>query len=181
MSSGFRCPQLNSLIHGATQSQHLRGEAVDTYTDAGPVGNLEVARLIIASGCFDQVILENVPGNQLLPQWIHVSWKRLGANRREIRMVYATIRQHSDSEDVSNNDNGQLNGQLSGQLSGQLNDSQKETLAFIEVHEGYNTTKIAEGLGKPFRTIDKHIRVLLEFKLIVRRGSKKTGGFYVKR
>ena len=101
--------------------------------------------------------------------------------RQNEYMVYATIRQHSDSEDVSNNDNGQLNGQLSGQLSGQLNDSQKETLAFIEVHEGYNTTKIAEGLGKPFRTIDKHIRVLLEFKLIVRRGSKKTGGFYVKR
>lgn len=85
VSSGFRCPQLNSLIHDATQSQHLRGEAADIYTDAGPVGNLEVARLIIASGCFDQVILENVPGNQLLPQWIHVSWKRLGANRREIR------------------------------------------------------------------------------------------------
>lgn len=85
VSSGFRCPQLNSLIHGATQSQHLRGEAADIYTDAGPMGNLEVARLIIASGRFDQVILENVPGNQLLPQWIHVSWKRLGTNRREIR------------------------------------------------------------------------------------------------
>lgn len=44
-----------------------------------------MARLIIASGRFNQVILENVPGNQLLPQWIHVSWKGLGANRREMR------------------------------------------------------------------------------------------------
>ena len=29
VSSGFRCPQLNSLIHGATQSQHLRGEYLE--------------------------------------------------------------------------------------------------------------------------------------------------------
>jgi ATP-dependent DNA helicase RecG len=87
-------------------------------------------------------------------------------------MVYATIRQHGDVV-------GQLNDQLNGQLNGQLNESQKETLEFIRAHEGYNTTKIAEGLGKPFRTIDKHINVLIELNLIVRRGSKKTGGYYV--
>ena len=38
-------------------------------------------------------------------------------------------------------------GGLNGQLNGQLNDSQKETFEFIKAHEGYNTTKIAEGLG----------------------------------
>ena len=74
---------------------------------------------------------------------------------------------------------GQLKGQLSGQLSGQLNDSQKETFEFIKAHEGYNTTKIADGLGKPFRTIVKHINVLLDLNMIERRGSKKTGGYYV--
>ena len=42
-----------------------------------------------------------------------------------------------------------------GQLNGQFNDSQKETLEFIKTHEGYNTTRIADGLGKPFRTIKK--------------------------
>ena len=77
--------------------------------------------------------------------------------------------------------NGGLNGQLSGQLSGQLNDSQKETFEFIKAHEGYNTTKIADDLGKPFRTIVKHINVLLELNMIERRGSKKTGGYYVKK
>ena len=76
--------------------------------------------------------------------------------------------------------NGELNGELNGQLSGQLNDSQKETFEFIKAHEGYNTTKIADGLGKPFRTIVKHINVLLELNMIERRGSKKTGGYYVK-
>ena len=85
VSSGYRCPQLNTLIHGALESQHLKGEAADIYTDAGPQGNLELAKVIIASGRFDQVILENVPGTSLMPQWIHVSWKRNGRNRGEIR------------------------------------------------------------------------------------------------
>ena len=85
VSSGYRCQQLNTLIHGALESQHLKGEAADIYTDAGPQGNLELAKLIIASGKFDQVILENVPGTSLMPQWVHVSWKRNGVNRGEIR------------------------------------------------------------------------------------------------
>ena len=43
VSSGYRCQQLNTLIHGALESQHLKGEAADIYTDAGPQGNLELA------------------------------------------------------------------------------------------------------------------------------------------
>ena len=80
-----------------------------------------------------------------------------------------------------------LNGQpiesrgiLNGQLNGQLNESQRETLEYIRVNEGCNTTAIAKGIGKPFRTIDKHINTLLQFGLIERRGSKRTGGYYVK-
>lgn len=71
-------------------------------------------------------------------------------------MVYATIRQAKDAA-------GQVpgNGDVNGQLNGQLNDSQKETFEFIKAHEGYNTTKIANDLGKPFRTIVKHINVLM--------------------
>lgn len=78
--------ELNTLIHGALQSQHLAGEAADIYTDAGPQGNLELARIIVALGHFDQVILENVPGTSLMPQWVRVSWKRpsVGLNRRQI-------------------------------------------------------------------------------------------------
>ena len=55
--------------------------------------------------------------------------------------------------DVNGDVNGQLKGQLSGQLSGQLNDSQKETFEFIKAHEGYNTTKIADGHSEPLSSI----------------------------
>jgi ATP-dependent DNA helicase RecG len=69
-------------------------------------------------------------------------------------------------------------GELNGQINGQLNESQEDTLAFIRDYKGYNTTKIAEALNKPFRTIDKHTNALLKAGLIERRGSKKTGGYY---
>ena len=85
VSSGYRCPQLNTLVHGALESQHLRGEAADIYTDEGPQGNLELAKVIVRLGKFDQIILENVPGTSLMPQWIHVSWRRDGRNRGEVR------------------------------------------------------------------------------------------------
>ena len=73
---------------------------------------------------------------------------------------------------------GILNGQLNGQLKGQLNEGQQETLNYIIQHQGCNTTIIAKELGKPFRTVDKHVRVLLSLSIIERRGSKKTGGYY---
>ena len=82
-------------------------------------------------------------------------------------MLRATLRKVAGSEGIN------------GQLNGQLNQSQNETLEFIRRHGGWNTTRISEEMGKPFRTIDKHIRVLLQLGRIERRGSKKTGGYYV--
>lgn len=98
-----------------------------------------------------------------------------GKKEKEIEEKFGTL----------NTDNGQLNiniGQLEGQLKndiGQLNESQTTTLMYILAHEGCNTTAISEGLGKPFRTIDKHIHVLLQLGFIERRGGKKTGGYYL--
>lgn len=84
VSSGYRCPELNRLVGGALHSQHMMGEAADIYTDEGREGNLELARIIVSLGNFDQLILENVSNNDLRPQWLHVSWRRNGNNRRVI-------------------------------------------------------------------------------------------------
>jgi predicted HTH transcriptional regulator len=61
-----------------------------------------------------------------------------------------------------------LNGQPI-ENNGTLNESQRETFEYIRVNEGCNTTAIAKGIGKPFRTIDKHINILLQLGLIERR------------
>lgn len=104
--------------------------------------------------------------------------------------LYGYYGQLKEKEDAANALNGQLNEVVgtskadNGQLKttgGQLNESQEATLAFIRNHEGCNTTGISEGLSKPFRTVDKHVRVLLQLGIIERRGSKKTGGYYLLR
>ena len=63
---------------------HRKGEAADMGTKEGARGNYELGRLIVQSGKFDQVIFENCSKNDLLPQWIHVSWKRTGALRGNV-------------------------------------------------------------------------------------------------
>ena len=90
VTSGYRCPKLNKAVNGAPNSQHMRGEAADIV--AGPstgsgtsvYENLKLAKMIAESGKFDQMILEEVGPNDLLPQWIHVTWKRNGWNRKNI-------------------------------------------------------------------------------------------------
>ena len=103
VSSGFRSAELNRIVHGSQGSQHLLGMAADVYTDAGPEGNLELARVIAINGRFDQMILEDVTPGGLKPKWVHVSWNRHGRNRRQIlKMVYrgntATYQSLSESE-----------------------------------------------------------------------------------
>ena len=92
VNSGYRCEKHNAEIGGAVHSQHIKGEAADicaasrgyaSMTD-WKQANMEIARLIVKVGTFDQLILENVGAKDLRPQWIHVSYKRGGGNRGQI-------------------------------------------------------------------------------------------------
>lgn len=90
VNSGYRCPKHNREVGGVANSQHLKGEAADirpntnctnrrSTTDSGVNYTNELARLrqiIIDSGRFDQLIT--------YPTFIHVSWKRVGQNRRRV-------------------------------------------------------------------------------------------------
>lgn len=84
VTSGFRCAKLNSAVGGETNSQHKKGQAADIVTNEGRYGNLELAKIIIKLGRFDQIILENVSDRDLLPQWVHVSYRGDGKNRNQI-------------------------------------------------------------------------------------------------
>ena len=74
--------------------------------------------------------------------------------------------------------NGTLNCTLNGTLNGTLNEPQSKVLLFISENEGINATAIIEKLSIPRDTLNKIIRHLMELKLIERRGSKKTGGYW---
>ena len=66
VTSGYRCPELNDLVGGSANSQHMRGEAADFVAPRfGPP--LVVCRAIAASDIrFDQLIWEGT--------WVHVSF-----------------------------------------------------------------------------------------------------------
>lgn len=81
INSGFRCEELNRLVGGVTNSQHLSGEAADIR-----VNSLMEARMWFAwimDNCdFDQLIWEKNPKGVY---WIHVSHKLLSEqNRHEV-------------------------------------------------------------------------------------------------
>ena len=71
VNSGYRCPKLNALIGGAVNSQHMKGEAADIRCD----NNKELVRLLTEQGKYDQLII--------YPGFVHVSWKRVGGNRKQ--------------------------------------------------------------------------------------------------
>ena len=72
VNSGYRCAKHNREVGGATNSQHMKGEAADIRCD----DNKKLLKLLMESQKFDQLII--------YPTFIHVSWKRVGQNRRMV-------------------------------------------------------------------------------------------------
>ena len=72
VNSGFRCPLHNERVGGVYNSQHVSGQAADIRCD----DNMKLARIIKENGRFDQLIV--------YPTFLHVSWKRVGENRRQV-------------------------------------------------------------------------------------------------
>lgn len=76
ISSGYRCPELNSKVGGKEKSQHLKGQAADIN-----LGSVEKNRAFFNwcqfNADFDQLIDESKY------QWVHISFKKTG-NRKQV-------------------------------------------------------------------------------------------------
>lgn len=80
ISSGYRCPALNTAVGGAANSQHKTGQAAD-LVPANTKGSLEqIFAACVAVGNFDQLIIEQNSKGQ---RWVHVSYDT-SKNRRQI-------------------------------------------------------------------------------------------------
>lgn len=77
VTSGFRSKAVNAAVGGASDSQHLKGEAADLQSE----DNRELFNAIRKNVVFDQLIWEF--GNDEQPAWVHVSYKTQG-NRKEV-------------------------------------------------------------------------------------------------
>lgn len=73
VNSGYRSEKLNAIVGGASNSQHLTGEAADVTTGSVS-GNRKLFAIFAELGNYDQLIWEK--GGE----WIHVSY-RDGNNR----------------------------------------------------------------------------------------------------
>ena len=86
VNSGYRCPLKNKAVGGVENSQYLRGEAADIVPVAtgsqAREALMKLAHILVHNGNYDQIIL--------YPTFIHVSWKRNGANRHKIMRKTAT-------------------------------------------------------------------------------------------
>lgn len=65
--------------------------------------------------------------------------------------------------------------------TGGLNDGQQKVIQHIRENEGINAKEISLQLNIPIDAVDRHIRVLKKLHLIERQGSRKTGGYYLRK
>ncbi len=77
VTSGFRSQKVNKKVGGAATSQHTKGEAADLVCR----DNAAIFRIIRDTLPFDQLIWEK--GDEMEPDWVHVSFKKFG-NRRQV-------------------------------------------------------------------------------------------------
>ena len=82
ITSGYRCPDLNDAVKGATSSQHMKGEAADFYINAPPLTLWDIYLWMVDNLSFDQLIWEVRDGGRR--KWIHVSYKNEKANRQQV-------------------------------------------------------------------------------------------------
>lgn len=76
---------------------------------------------------------------------------------------------------------GGLNGGLNGGLKIELNETQQKVFLEITKRPGVMIKELSGRLQMPIDTLDKVVSSLRKKELIERRGSKKTGGYWVKK
>lgn len=82
VNSFYRCAELNAAIGGSSKtSQHMLGEAIDFNTD----NDAEAFEWCRKNLEFDQLIWEY--GNDLQPDWIHISYTEQRPNRQQVLRV----------------------------------------------------------------------------------------------
>lgn len=80
VSSGFRCPRLNTLVGGVPNSVHMRGWAADVYaTDMA--GFISFIKSWAPGKAFDQIIIETSKTSR----WVHIGIRsNKGEQRRKL-------------------------------------------------------------------------------------------------
>ena len=81
VNSGYRSPEVNKLVGGSENSQHMKGQAADLVCQDNALLFKELTKMD-----FDELIWEygTFPGQ---PDWVHVSFVK-GRSRKKIMRAY---------------------------------------------------------------------------------------------
>ena len=84
IGSGFRCEALNKAVGGVSNSQHMKGQAVDLCIDGDIKKGKKWFEYIKNHLPFDQLIWEKNPKTG--SYWVHISYvyPDFGRNRRQV-------------------------------------------------------------------------------------------------
>lgn len=87
ITSGYRCPQLNKKVGGASSSAHLIGYAVDMQPMKRPFKEfVEFVRNYLTDKDYDQALIERSSKGK---QWLHLGlYNHKGEQRRQIKNLY---------------------------------------------------------------------------------------------
>lgn len=83
VSSFFRCEKLNKAVGGASNSQHVKGQAIDIQATSN-ITNAQIFEYIKKNLEFDQLIWEY--GTNDNPAWVHVSFSNTHNRKQVIRV-----------------------------------------------------------------------------------------------
>ena len=91
ISSGYRCPKLNTAVGGVKNSQHITGQAADIQA-LNPADNGKLFKCI-------KKLIENKRinvgqciweyGTRTCPKWVHVSLPRAGKKNNQFLYYYS--------------------------------------------------------------------------------------------
>ena len=87
ISSGYRCPALNTAVGGSKTSAHCLGLAAD-FTVAGMTPRQVCEKIVAAGIVVDQLILENISATNPDGVWVHVGLSTT-KNRQEVLTMKA--------------------------------------------------------------------------------------------
>ena len=84
IGSGYRCPKLNAVVGGVSNSQHMKGQAVDLCIDGDLKKGKKWFAYIRDHLPFDQLIWEH--NSKTGAYWVHVSfvYPDFGKNRHKV-------------------------------------------------------------------------------------------------
>lgn len=81
VNSGFRSANVNKMVNGAKNSDHLYGLAADLKCE----NNYQLYNLILENFEFKQLISEK--GSIIAPKWIHVSFDENNNQKQTLRIA----------------------------------------------------------------------------------------------